>query len=228
MGLPQNNHIGAIRFQMVIPMIQHKAKTNIRFFILCSLITLSIFSTINLIPSVSAIEVASGDTFVWEKQDGRKVLGFVKYEYLNITNGTVYGNYESYDLVGDLEITLENKSAGFYWTDPAIYPEWLNFNYEMANITHLDQEFECIIRVREYGTEITTEYYDYESGILVKSESNEGETIELISLEDLDVQEYVASLGSFLPFGTPLVIIGISSLVILPLLTKTRKKVKER
>ncbi|MHA1610753.1 MAG: hypothetical protein ACTSYU_01765 [Promethearchaeota archaeon] len=165
--------------------------------------------------SISFVDLSNGyaatpgDTFVWERGNEKSVTGYVEATLLSIENNTVYIGYLSYDIVGVLELNITIKDGGFFWVDPADFSDWLSNGYATENITHLDIDFECIIRVREYGTEITTEYYDMESGLLVQSDSNLGNFKNLIAMEDIDVKQYVEDLGmgiSFAPLGSLLIV----------------------
>ncbi len=139
----------------------------------------------------SGLKVNSGDVFWWETGDSKSVTGYIRLTYQEIRNGTVWVDYLGYDLVGELTANITNKSAGFLWVDPDIFSEWSQLGYEKKNITHLDIQFQCIIRERIYGEETTEEYYDLESGILVKSESNLKNYKTLISTEDINLESYM-------------------------------------
>ncbi|MHA1777201.1 MAG: hypothetical protein ACTSWC_10530 [Promethearchaeota archaeon] len=137
------------------------------------------------------LEVSQGDIFWWELGNSKSTTSYIKITYKEIKNNTVWIDYEEYDLVGELTAIITNKSAGFMWVDPEIFQEWENKNYEKQNITFLGTEFQCIIREWVYDEETTLDYYDLESGILVKSESNFGNFKTLISLTDINLQDYM-------------------------------------
>ncbi len=152
-----------------------------------------------------------GDTFVWEKGNDKSATGYVEATLVIIENNTVYVDYLGYDIVGELDVNLTSKIGGFLWVDPANFPDWLSDDKATENITHLPLEidFECIINVRDYDGEVTTEYYDMESGLLVESTSNFGDYITLIATEDIDIKQYVEDQGmgiSFAPLGSILMV----------------------
>lgn len=156
----------------------------------CLLLSILFFSAVS---SGYGLEVSQGDIFWWEIGNSKSTTGYIKITYQNIENNTVWVDYEEYDLVGEQTADITNKSAGFMWMDPEIFPEWESNNYQKQNITILGTEFQCIIREWIYGEETTQDYYDLESGILVKSESNFGNFKTLISLSDIDLQEYMST-----------------------------------
>ncbi|MCF2142050.1 MAG: hypothetical protein K9W44_18520 [Candidatus Lokiarchaeota archaeon] len=182
-----------------------------------TLVMLFLITTI-LTVKASGLKVNSGDVFWWETGDSKSVTGYIRLTYQEVRNATVWVDYLGYDIVGELTANITNKSAGFLWVDPGIFSEWSQLGYEKINITHLDIQFQCIIRERIYGEETTDEYYDLDSGILVKSESNLGNYKTLISTEDINLETYMKEHNKTIDSLSLIWLIGVISCTMVYLL----------
>ncbi|MHA1744603.1 MAG: hypothetical protein ACTSWW_01315 [Promethearchaeota archaeon] len=142
------------------------------------------------------------ETVVWEYGENGAVFGYTKTTLLSESNDSVYYiEIDKYDALGDLTAAhSDNQSGGFLWKSPTDLDLIKSEGGYLENLTIVGKNITVVVYVLVYDQQTTFYRYCEQSGVLVTSQSQNGneEFYNLISWEDLDVKVYADEQNQFI------------------------------